>query len=326
MVTIHDVAKKAGVSITTVSWVINEKGNISDETRQKVWKAIDELNYVPSFSAQYLKKKKTETIGLILSELAGYFYSELIRGIEDTLIKYDEYSMLACSANKRTINTAIDFFTRKRYDGYILYSPLIKDEIIKRTAHRQLPVVVLDRLISDKYIFNILINNRSGIQEALEHISKKGYKKLGIVKGRDSFDSNERFDAIVEFKEKYGFVIKDEWITESKFTKISGYELGNYYYNLSDKPEVIFCLNDESAIGLMQKLREYGVVVPRDIGIVGFDDIEISRYLNPSLSTVKRPMYDIGTLAVEMLFECFNGKNYEQTIRLDTSFVERESI
>lgn len=326
MVTIHDVAKKAGVSITTVSWVINNKGNISEETRQKVWKAIEELNYVPSFSAQSLKKKKTETIGLVLSELAGYFHSELLRGIEEKMIEYEDYIILACSANRRTLNAAIDFLTRRRYDGYILFAPLITDEDIRKVARRKIPVVVLDRYLNDKYIFNILIDNKKGVLEALKYISSKGYKKMGVVKGKNSFDSDERFAAIMENKDEFGFIIKNEWITESSFTKKSGYALGDYYYSLEDKPEIIFCLNDESAIGLMQRFRELGIKIPYDIGIVGFDDIEISKYLNPSLSTVKRPMYEIGTLAVELLFECFKGESFRETIRLDTNFVPRESL
>jgi LacI family transcriptional regulator len=324
--TISEVAARAGVSKTTVSLVLNNKGNISEKTRAKVFEIIDELGYIPDNNAQTLKNKKTNTIGLILPSLSGYFQLELIRGIEEKIVEFEEYSLNACSAHDISLHNAINFLTKRRHDGYIIVASQIPDEVVRSVAKRNIPIVVLDRPLNENYIFNIRIENTQGTKQLLQYMYDKGYRKLGIVQNNESFDAIERFNAAQDFAMQYpDLVMKKEWIWESDLTKKAGYALTDRYFQLEDKPDVIFCLNDDTAIGLMSGLQERGLRIPEDIAITGFDDIEISKYVTPSITTVQRPMYEIGQLAVELLFGCIGGQHYKEIITLETILIPRNS-
>ncbi len=325
MATLKDVAKKAGVSIATVSCALNDSDKVKGDTKEKILRAAKELNYTPNKMARSLKKRKTETIGLFLSDLGGPFYSELIRGVQDTVMM-NGYDMIVCSTYGGEKSTGYSFLKERGVDGAIILSSDITNEMLRAVSKSDLPLVLLDREFTLDNIHNVLINNRKGAYEVTKHLIEQGYKKIGCVMGPvDSYDGNERYKGYTDAMKEAGMTIETGLSVRGGFTEEGGYQATRIMIASHDV-DAVFCANDEMAIGAIKAIEEKGWSVPKNIAVAGFDDIVLASYIRPSLTTVSHPKFEWGAAAAQLLFQSLNDENINGgTIMFPTELVHRES-
>lgn len=318
MTTIRDIAKHAGVSITTASYVLNNTGNISDATRQRVLQSAEELNYHPNAFARHLKKAKTRTIGIFISRFGGSFYEEILEGIHDVILNTD-YELIV-SPETRSPRRLLHY---RQVDGAIVFDSKIPDKSVLKLASRRFPIVVLDRLLQNDFLLPLLLDNAQGAREAFQHLYLHGARKIAFVAGAlDSIDNAERMETFFAEATLHHLNVP---VYQGNFTEISGYEAANIILQSNDRPEAVFCANDQMAIGFIRAMKERGLHAPSDIAVVGFDDIPLARYMMPSLSTVGASRFEWGATAVRQLIEFLETDTPFQPQRIPTYFIARQS-
>ncbi|MCR8657494.1 LacI family DNA-binding transcriptional regulator [Paenibacillus endoradicis] len=323
MASIKDVAKMAGVSVATVSRVLNNKGYVGQDTREKVESSILELNYKPNEVARSLFKKQSNTIGLIVPDIMNPFFPELARAVEDTAIKLG-YNVILCNsdANREKEQAYLDVLQQKYVNGIIVSSnTLTADQIIEIN----IPVVSIDREIS-KGLPTIVVENKKGAIAATRFLKSKGCKRIAHIRGTDGIVNAE------ERCEGYKEVVDQElWFGESYIVN------GNYEMQssikatlelLSQHPEIdgIFAANDIMAIGAMKAAHQLGKKVPDELSIIGFDGISLSAATIPELTTIVQPIYELGEKATTLLVNLMEQKSVEKTyFKFDVELIERNS-
>lgn len=324
MATIKDVAKLAGVSISTVSLALNGQPHVRAETKQKVLAAARRLNYQPNGIARDLKMSKTETIGLILPDLAGPFYSELIRGIQD-ITATNDYELVAMSAIG-VRPKSIRYIQEKRTDGMIMMSQQIDSSLIQQAARPDFPIILLNREVSSDYVISVMIDNRKAAYEAVRFMLQQGYPEIAYLGGpEDSPDNRDRFIGYRQALDEVGLTVEAKWCLQGDFTKEGGYKAAK---RLTEGvlPSAIFAANDEMAIGLMEGLQAAGIAIPEEVAVAGFDDIQLASYVRPALTTVRQPMYELGSMAAKLLFRLLkHGQANGESVVLETQLVTRDS-
>lgn len=318
MVTIKDVARHARVSITSASYALNNTGTISTSTRERVIKAAEELNYHPNAFARNLKKAKTRTIGVFIARFGGSFYEEILEGIHDAVLKTD-YELLVCPESRPVRK----YLTQRQVDGAIVFDSKIKSEMILKLASKNFPIVVLDRNLQSDYLFPLLVDNQQGAVEAFYHLYSQGARRIFYISGpSDSLDNNERMNAFLSESDKNNITVQ---CYGGNFTEVSGYEIARSLFISHNVPEAVFCANDQMAIGFLRAMREYNLNAPEDIAVVGFDDIQISKYVHPSLSTIGASRFLWGSTAASQLIDFLENKRPFQSYRIPTRLIQRES-
>lgn len=316
-VTIYDVAKKAGVGIGTVSRVINNSPQISLKTKTKVQKVIKELKYQPYSMAQGLARKKTNTIACVVPFFTGYFYFELLNGVQQTLSK-NGYDLILYSVNLFEKKEAI--FSRmlreRRVDGVLLFSMTISDEYAKKFIQSKLPLALVDSYHQD--LDSIAIENQKGAFQATEHLIKMGHTRIGMINGNlTSVPAKIRLEGFKSALLQHHLVPIEKFIISINSTDTQQIKLNDGFNKLaghfgmtrlledrSDRPSAVFVSSDIQAAGAIKAVQEAGLKIPEDIAIIGFDGIELSEYLG--LTTMKQPLFEMGTLAVEQLLKKIN--------------------
>ena len=196
--TIKDVARKAGVAVSTVSYALNGSPKVSEKTRKRIQKVAKDIRYEPNYLARELKTKKTNTIGLFLSVFSSPFYSELVRGIQEVAQKHD-YSFIVCSSFGGEESTAVKYLREKRIDAAIIFDRYISNDLLINTASNGVPIVVLDRKLESENIYSILINNEQGARKAVSYLIETGHKNLVFVSGNeDAYDNKERLNVFCD--------------------------------------------------------------------------------------------------------------------------------
>ncbi|NWG34677.1 MAG: LacI family DNA-binding transcriptional regulator [Chloroflexi bacterium] len=318
MTTIRDIAKQAGVSITTASYVLNNTGNISEATRQRVLQAAEELNYHPNAFARHLKKVKTRTIGVFITRFGGAFYEEILEGIHDVILN-TEYELIV-SPETRSPRRLLHY---RQVDGAIVFDSKIPDTSILKLASRRFPIVVLDRLLQNDFLLPILLGNAQGVREAFFHLYQQGARRITFVAGApDSIDNTERMETFLSEAKRHNLAVP---VYQGNFTEGSGYEAAQTIFQSGELPEAVFCANDQMAIGFLRAMRERGLQAPADIAVVGFDDIPIARYMTPSLSTVGASRFEWGAAATRQLLDFLENDTPFQPHRIPTRFIARQS-
>ncbi|MCA1319675.1 LacI family transcriptional regulator [Bacillus tianshenii] len=326
MATIKDVAKLAGVAVSTASYALNNVNKVSPATMKKVQEAARELNYMKNGFASDLKRTKTNTIALILKDLSGPFYSELIKGVQEVTIR-NGYDLIACSSVGGAQSTAVKFLKEKRVDGAIILAHNISDDIILESAREGFPIVVLDRKIDHPFVFGVEVDNFHGGYLATEHLIEKGHREIAFVSGPiDSHDNAMRFEGYQEALKHHGIPYQSKWKVFGDFTREGGYRATKMLIAQRDLPQAFFYANDEMAIGGLQALKENKISVPNDISIIGYDDIQLSEYVSPPLTTIRQPKYEVGALAVHVVFQALSKEKMEQYYKLSTELISRNSV
>jgi LacI family transcriptional regulator len=318
MTTIRDIARHAGVSVTTVSYVLNATGNISEATRQRVLSAAEELNYHPNAFARHLKRRKTLTVGVFISRFGGAFYDEILEGIHRATLETN-YELLVCPESRTTRRMLL----HRQVDGAIVFDSAITDESVLKLASRRFPIVVLDRALQNEFLVPLLLDNRQGVQEAFAHLYGQGLRRLACIAGVDvTLDSAERMDTFLGEAAQHGLVVP---VYPGDFTEGSGYAAAQTIFQAGDRPEAVFCANDQMAIGVLRAMKERGLRAPADMAVVGFDDIPQTRYMQPTISTIGCSRFEWGATALRQLIGFLEEGTPFQAYRIPTHFLARES-
>lgn len=325
MVTIKDVAKAAGVSLSTASYALNGNRKISDATRAKVLEAAKLLNYRKNGLATDLKRSSTKTIALILSDLSGPYYSELIRGVQETALD-NGYDLIACSSFGGDDSTAIKFLREKRVDGVIISAHNVYDKTILNAARKGFPIVVLDRHLVNDHVYNVLVDNERGGYLATELMIKNGSTRIAYVSGpTDSYDHKLRRQGYLRALSDYNLEAPSTVNVNGRFTIDGGYKATKMLIAQRNLPDAIFYTNDEMAVGGIKAFQEAGIRVPEDISIAGFDDILLAEFMNPPLTTVRQPKYEAGALATQLILQLLDGQKLDHEFMLPVELVVRKS-
>ncbi len=318
MTTIRDVAKHAGVSVTTASYALNDTGTIGEATRKRVLDAAAELNYHPNAFARNLKKRKTHTIGVFIARFAGSFYEEILEGIHRVILDTD-YELLVCPESRSTRRMLL----HRQVDGAIVFDSKIADESVLNLASYHFPIVVLDRDLQNDFILPILLDNAQGVRQAFEHLYQQGLRRMSFITGAmDSFDNAERMQTFLNEAGKHNLRVP---VYEGSFTEISGYKAAQVILQAAELPDAVFCANDQMAIGFLRAMHERGLHAPDDIAVVGFDDIPLSRYTQPQVSTIGTSRIEWGATAARQLIDFLEKETSFQPQRIPTRFLQRES-
>lgn len=330
--TIKEIASAAGVSIATVSKVVNGKDcNISAATRQRVLKTINELNYVPNRIASSMVTKNTYTIGLLIPDITNPFFPEIARGVEDYANKAG-YQVVLCNSDNdlKKESEYIHMFQEKMVDGIIITSSASRasEEHSRNYMKIGIPIITVDRDMKDcKTQGKILVDNTKGAFEAVSYMIGKGYKKILHLSGSmNSIPSIQRFNGYKKALKHCNIGFNSDLYFEGTYDVDSGYKGIKEVINKKIDFDSVFCGNDLIAIGAMKAIKELGLKIPKDIGIMGFDNIYISELVTPSLSTVKQPNYNMGYKAAQLLINAIkNPSKTEGEVVLETELIIRES-
>lgn len=327
--TMKDIARLCNVSIATVSKVINNKDDdLSEKTIEAVKKVIKEQNYSPNSVARSMVTKKTKTIGLIIPDVRNPFFTDLVRGAEDIAHKRG-YSLFTCNTDD-DLNKEIEYINsliEKQVDGIALLGAINRNKELEQDRNIKVPIVSLDRNVYFEGIqANIEVNNLEGAYDAIDYLIKSGHKKIMFLSGQlDIKPSRERLEGYKKALLDNDIEFDERLVIVGKFSSDFGYEI-IHEIDLDKDVSAIFCGNDLIAIGAMNALKEKGIDVPKDISIVGFDDIAISSLVTPKLTTVMQPSYEIGYKAVKKLIDIIEKKEKSNdTLKINTKLIVRES-
>lgn len=304
--TIKDVAREAGVSVATVSRVLNDKGPVSEATRDRIRGVADRLRYSPHGAARSLITNRTAAIGVLLPDLYGEFFSELIRGIDQASRRRGYHLLVAGSHGDRAEVEAALRATRGRVDGLIVMSPDLDVHTLHANLPETLPVVLLN-CPGDGAFDSITIDNHGGAKAIVRYLIGLGHRRIALVNGPPrNFDASERQrgyrDALRELPD--GVATGLEFAGD--FSEEAGYRAGMEILALADRPTAVFAANDGMAIGALSAFRDASVRVPDDISLAGFDDIPIGRFTAPTLSSVRVPISDLGATAIARLLHAID--------------------
>jgi LacI family transcriptional regulator len=327
MVTIKDVAREAKMSIATVSRVLNGSGPVSDNTRRLIHEVAGRMRYVPHSGARSLITSKTETIGVLLPDLYGEFFSEVIRGMDDTAQRNGFHLLISRAyADRHGIETAIRAM-RGRVDGVVAMSPDLDAESLLNLPST-IPVVLLCSVSRGNEIDSITIQNFRGAREMTRHLLALGHNRIAIIKGSQrNHDAAERLRGYRTALRDAGVALDPLLERDGDFTEAAGYSATLELLALKQRPTAIFAANDSMAIGAMSALRESGIPVPEEMAVAGFDDIPLARYMDPPLSSVHVPICELGAKAVTLLLHGIRHKNdhARRRERVSTKLVIRRS-
>jgi len=325
--TIRDVAKKSNVSLMTVSRVVNKKGNVSKATAAKVLKAIRELNYKPNITARSLAAKKSDFIAIIVPDISNPFFSEMMKGAEDFARENGYNIFLGDTEGKVELEKEyIDAAINRMADGIVLVAPRLENNLICE-INDNIPLVIVDRSINKNDIPQIYIDNLRGAMSAVEHLINLNHKNIAFLSGpKDVQDSLQREKGYIMALKKHNIPVNPKLMLISDFSFEGGRDAFEKFFSNYPKPTAIFASNDIMAFGLIQRAHEMNVKVPKDVSIVGFDDILLSSLINPPLTTVRHPMLKMGIKAVELLVNKLNNKlDTKISFLLENTLIVRKS-
>jgi LacI family transcriptional regulator len=334
MVTQKEVAKKAGVSFITVSRVLNNKGYVKKETREKILKTIEDLDYYTNHIGQALRKKNVKTIGIVIPEPphvpvhGADFYNMLLAGI-DRFIMAHEYDMLLSSYSLNDVR--IDYlrlFFQKKVDGLILFLPDMRYLKTSKITENNIPCVIVGERTKDKKISFVDADNFDGMFRITDYLLARGFKKLAFIKGIGFMQcSVDRYRGFLKAMKKHNIAVDPDLIIEGDFTNACGAKAIETLIARKKLPDGILCSNDLMALGVLSHARNAGIRIPEKMSIVGFDDINITEYTDPPLSTIRQPLFEMGYHAAEILFNSIKnpGAPIEQKI-FPVELIMRKSI
>jgi LacI family transcriptional regulator len=322
------VAREARVSVATVSRALNDSGPVRDDTRQRVQDAAENLRFTPHAGARSLITSRTNTLGVLLPDLYGEFFSEIIRGI-DRSAQRAGYQLLLSSA--RNAHDEVHGAFRAMYgrvDGLVLMAPDVELAELFAQHRDGTPIVFINSPVTSEGARLITIDNHGGAYQMVKHLARKGRRRIAIIRGAETnHDALERLRGYRDALSDGGLPRDPRLELEGDFTEAAGYRAARAALKLEPRPTAIFAANDAMAIGALSALREDGVAVPADIAVAGFDDIPIARYMSPPLSSVHVPIAQLGERAMGLLLGAIAGSpnGTGRRVVLPTTLVIRTS-
>ena len=330
MSTMKDVARLAGVSTSTVSHVINNNRFVSDGVREKVEQAIRHLNYAPSALARSLKINQTHTIGMLLTTSSNPFYAEVVRGVEESCYQRG-YSLILCNTagDEERMNRSLETLMQKRVDGLLMMcteSHLPSADILNR--YPSIPTVMMDWAPFEGRGDIIQDNALLGGELATQHLIDCGYTRIACIAGpQDKTPARMRLEGYRNAMTKSGLEILPGYVVNGYFEFQGGYNGMVELLALETPPEAVFTSNDAMAVGVYHALYQAGMRIPQQMAVMGYDDIELARYLTPPLSTIHQPKDALGELAIDTLIHRLSDPDAsQQTLVLTPELVVRGSV
>jgi LacI family transcriptional regulator len=329
MATIREVAKLAGVAPITVSRVLNKSGYTSEEVRQRVEKAVVQLNYVPNVLARSLRSKRTRMLALVLTDISNPFWTTVARGVEDAA-REGGYNVIFCntdeSASKQ--NRYLETLIQKQVDGILLVPARSDESPIEFLRKQKAQVVLLDRRLPYIYADVVRCDSKGGAFQLVQLLIRLGHRRIAILSGPSGVSSaDDRVAGYQSALQETGLKPEDQLIIHGDFSLESGYQMTRNLLAMSSRPTALFASNNFIAIGALKALHDAGISVPEDMSVVGFDDLPAAIVVDPFLTVAVQPAYEMGNLATRRLLQRLDGQISDgiQEIVLPVSIIERKS-
>jgi DNA-binding LacI/PurR family transcriptional regulator len=307
--TIRDVARRAGVSPSTVSRTINSPSLVDENTAERVLKAIKELNYYPNTQARSLVSGRSRIAGMIVSDITNPFFPELVKSFEDIAAQHG-YDILVSSTNYDSARMAVCVtrMLERKVDGVAIMTSEMDHHLIRQLAHGKVPMVFLDTGPRGEFISNIVVDYAMGITEAVEHLVALGHRRIGFISGPPGLKSAQvRRSAFLGALDRYGLREDEALVQEGNHKVDGGLAAMTRMLEQTAAPTAMLASNDLTAIGMLSALRRAGLVVPRDISVVGFDDIWLAQFTEPPLTTVRLSQSELASKAFLSLLADIGG-------------------
>ncbi|WP_335869527.1 LacI family DNA-binding transcriptional regulator [Bacillus sp. 2205SS5-2] len=313
MVTIYDIAKKTGFSVTTVSKAINNYSDVSEKTKKLILEAVEEMKYFPNSSARTLTTKKSWTIGVIFVESLGIgikhpFFNEVIESFKQSVEVFD-YDLLFASRNLPKHNKSyLDHFRYRGVDGVVVVCSNVEDKQVQELMKDAIPSVVID--LNSQTSSVVFSDNVTGSQLAVDYLYSLGHRKIAHIAGHEkTFAGQQRLKGYIESMKSLSLDVQEEYIVNGDyFSQEGGYRAMKKLLKLESRPTAIYASSDSIAIGAIEAIKDIGLDVPHDFSIIGFDDIALAQHVSPSLTTIKQQTDIIGQKAADLLLQQINQK------------------
>ncbi|WEG18865.1 LacI family DNA-binding transcriptional regulator [Alkalihalophilus pseudofirmus] len=323
----RDVAKYSGVSVATVSRVLKGDSNVTQKTKEKVLKAVEELNYVPNTLARNLSKMQSKMIVVVIPNLSNAVFSSIYRGIQEVL-KTEGYQVILVETYNGVDPSVIELIRNRTVEGAILLSAVMTEEEFNKKL-KDLPIVLATDHMSENISTapSVSIDNFLAAEKAVNYLANLGHKRIAYFGGiPDVLGARRRLKGYKNGLIQNGLEIDESLIFSGDWSLESGYQLANQLLLEKQLPTAIFAVSDNMAIGAIKALKEHGFQIPEDMSIIGFDDIEVAKYVTPSLTTIEQPTIEIGTHAAKMLLTIIKDKPLDQMhVVLNSHLVIRDS-
>lgn len=329
MATIYQVSELAGVSLATVSRVMNKNTRVSDKTRDKVLLAMKELNYRPSSIARSLASNRSDSIGVLVSELHGPFYGSMMSRIEGVLRKEEKHVIFAAGhSEENSEKEGIEFLISRNCDALILHVEAVSDDYLIELSKGKIPFVVINRYIPELAEQCISLDNELGGYLATKNMLEQGHKDFAYISGPLwKSDAKNRFDGHKRALKEHGIAFSSQLLFEGDFLETGGSKGMEYLLKQNLKFSALICANDEMASGVLTSAREHGVDVPNDISIMGFDNTLYANYTYPKLTTIDYPVAEMGQMAVQWVLKNIYKKSKASIDNLFyPTIVNRDSV
>lgn len=325
-VTIKDVAREAGVAISTVSNALNNSELVNEETRARIIEIAERMNYVPNLSGKYLKSGRSNMLGFFTSSISGEYFGTLLESMNRQCDELGYALNVVISRNEAFIKTQI---LGKRFDGiFIFQGERIDQSDLELIEKHQIKTVLLDRDYHSHSIGSVVFDSYLDSYTVTKHLINLGHKKIAFIGGAaDVFDSIERKRGFLDAMKEYKLPVPEEYILNGYFEELLTYNIVTVFLKnrTLEMPDAFIAGNDLSAIGCMKALTDQGYRIPEDVNVIGFDDISIAQYFTPRLSTVHNPINTQGIIASKLLVDMVENDREGSSERLSGKFIPRES-
>lgn len=322
MVTIKDIAKVVGVSASTVSRALSGSSLVNEDTKRRILKAARRLGYERNELARALVKGASGAIGLVVPDITNPFFSDIVRGVSE-IAERSGYGVILCNTDDRADRelSYIRLMRRKRVDGLVVCSARLDAPLDHDLAAAGTPFILVSRLSADPDIPYVMTDDRAGARLAVEHLVALGHRKVGFIGGPESVQaSRDRMSEYLEVLKEHSIAERGEWRCYAGFTQGAGREAGRRMLSLAERPSAIFAANDVTALGVLEIAEGLGLRIPKDVSLVGYDDITYASLPRIQLTTVAQQAVEMGQIAADWLFTAIDGDN---TPRLQRTLAPR---
>jgi LacI family transcriptional regulator len=328
MATIYQVSELAGVSLATVSRVMNNNAKVSEKTAAKVRAAMEQLGYRPNAMAQSLASNRSNSVGILVSELHGPFYGSMMSAIEIQLRASAKHAIITAGhSNEKDERDGIEFLIGRSCDALIMHVEAVSDEYLIELSQGTTPIFLINRLIPEISGRCISLNNESGGYLATKSLIEQGHKDLAYISGPQwKDDARQRLAGHKRALEESGIALNQTLIVEGDFTETGGCDAMTQLLNKKLPMTAVVCANDEMACGAMGIIREHGLSIPNDISVIGFDNVTFASYLYPKLSTIDYPIYNMGQMAARLVLKTVYKKDLEIEHLFEPQLITRNSV
>lgn len=328
MPTIREVSRRARVSASTVSRVLNGTVPVRNDTRQRVLDAISELDYRPNAFARSLATNRSGGVGVSVNDLSSPYYGAMIKGVEAEIEAAGMHLVVSSGhADAVKERRSIEFLLDRRPDVLIVHLESMPDVEILDWMKRDVPVILMGRFLADAEARCVWLDNEMGGELATRHLVDKGHTRIAHLSGPLFYpDSRARLQGYRRALEGAGLPYDERYVVEADFLEEGGYKAARRMLSRELPFTAIFSGNDQMAAGALQAVRESGFSVPRDISVIGFDDVLFARYLTPTLTTIRQPLAEMGMAAARIALDVLDGKEREVVHRFEPTLITRESV